>query len=435
MLGPWKHRGGGVYAVFLLVLGLASNVASAEPATDRIVVLLLFDGWAPALVDAGRTPTLDRIRAEGSWTHDLAPVFPSISLINQVTISTGCWPERHGIVTNEFIDPERGRYDHDHDADWLLACEHLHQAAERQGVRAAALGWVGRFSTTRGPLASIVSEEKQWSDFPEDDERARQIVRLLELPVAQRPSLIVGYFRGPDNSAHFHGMEAEETRAAVERSDAAVARIVGGIEALSLRDRVAVLITTDHGMVPVSTNVNVARILRNHGIVAEAVSSGTTSFLYFSSDAQVGEAAERLSKYEQFEVVRKQSQPSAWRLGSGPRVGDLILSARPPYFIEDIHRWPWWLQWLGRWGPEFVWAKPVLKASHGYPPETPGMAGILYAWGAGVARGREVRAARAIDVHPTAARLLGIAPGSPVDGVALSDLLAPDPAEPNAGGS
>jgi hypothetical protein len=101
----------------------------------------------------------------------------------------------------------------------------------------------------------------------------------------------------------------------------------------------------------------------------------------------------------------------------------LIVSARPPYFIEDIERWPRWLQWLGRWGPEFMGARFALKASHGYPPDTPGMHGILYARGSGVARGRELASVRAIDLHPTVARLLGIEPGRPVDGEPIAGLL------------
>ena len=58
------------------------------------------------------------------------------------------------------------------------------------------------------------------------------------------------------------------------------------------------------------------------------------------------------------------------------RVGDVIVSAKPPYFIEDVHRWPTWLQWLGTFGPEFLWAGLSLQASHGYPPGTPGVEGI-----------------------------------------------------------
>jgi hypothetical protein len=52
------------------------------------------------------------------------------------------------------------------------------------------------------------------------------------------------------------------------------------------------------------------------------------------------------------------------------------------------------------------------------------MSGVLYAWGDGIAKGRELPHARAVDVHPTAAALLGIASGVPLDGAPIQSLLA-----------
>jgi len=165
------------------------------------------------------------------------------------------------------------------------------------------------------------------------------------------------------------------------------------------------------------------RILYNHGIDAEPVSTGTTSFLYFRDSGTVDAAYEVLSRYDQFEVIRTSAPPPYMHLGRGPRVPPLIVSARPPYFIEDPKLWPWWLRWLGDYGPEFMWAQMSLKASHGYPPDEDGMPGLLYAWGSGVAKGREVARVEAIDLHPTVMHLLGISPGVPVDGQVARDLL------------
>jgi hypothetical protein len=170
--------------------------------------------------------------------------------------------------------------------------------------------------------------------------------------------------------------------------------------------------------------VNVRRILANHGIEADVTSSGTTAFVYLRRADGMQAAVRALAPYEQFEVLRKDALPPYARLGNGPRVPPLIISARPPYFIEDPQLWPWWLAWLGDWGPEFMWARLSLKASHGYPPQVPGMAGILYAWGAGIAAGRQVDAIDAVDLHPTVMHLLGIGPGQPVDGVVARGLLA-----------
>lgn len=405
-----------------MVLVLAATDARAF---ERTVVVLLFDGFAPSLLDGVATPALMRMRTEGTWTHDLTPVFPSISIPNQVSISTGCWPKNHGIVSNEFFDPQRGRYDHFVDADWLTGCEHLFQVAERQGIRSAALGWVGRFSETRGELATATSLERKFEEYPDDAQRARQVIQTLRMPDKQRPRLILAYFHGPDNAAHFTGMDSARTRQAVADSDARIGEILSAISELPFASEVTLLVTTDHGMVPVSHNVNVTKILLNHEINARVTSSGTTSFLYLEDTREIDRAVRLLSVYTQFTTVRKVATPGDWNLGNGARVGDVILSAKPPYFIEDIHRWPSWLQWLGTFGPEFLWARLTLKATHGYPPGTPGVEGILYAWGAGIAKGKQAGSINAIDVHPTVTRLLGIAPGEPVDGHIATDLLAP----------
>jgi predicted AlkP superfamily pyrophosphatase or phosphodiesterase len=417
--------------LFLLFL-LASAFAflpvpsRAAPASERTVVVLLFDGVAPALLELAPVPAFERMRREGAWTHGFEPPFPSISLIGGFTISMGCWPEHHGIVTNKFLDGDGRLYDHSRDADWTTGCEHLHEVAEKQGVRAAALDWYGARSHSRGPLASWVDGTPDHDSFPEDAVRANEVAQLLALPPEQRPRLILAYFRGPDSAAHFSGMESDQARQAVVHMDAAVARVMAAIEAGPGRARTALFVTTDHGMAPVTTIVNIERLLRWHDIPAHAVSTGTTAFLYFDDAAAVEPAAQALSAYEEFEVLRREALPDYARLGAGPRVPPLIVSAKPPYFIEDASQWPFALRWMGRFGPRFSYARPFLKATHGYPPATPGMAGILYAWGDGIAAGREVARARAVDVHPTVTSLLGIAPGSPLDGAPLGEFLTAD---------
>ncbi len=422
-----------------LVIGLVlfgfSAPAGADVPAPRNVVVLLFDGAAPALLSLAPTPALDRMRTEGAFTHAFVPPFPTISLISGFTISTGCWPARHGIVTNKFLDENGALYDHSRDADWTTDCEHLHEAAERQGLRAAALDWYGARSATRGDRASIVDDSPSHDSFPEDPERAEEVAQLLALPAAERPRLILAYFRGPDSAAHFTGMDSEETRAAVAGMDAAVARVIAAIEAGPGRERAALFVTTDHGMREIESIVNVERILRYHDIPARAVSTGTTAFLYFEDEAAIDGAAETLSQYGEFEVLRRAALPGYARIGTGPRVPPLILSARPPYFIEDASAWPTGLQWLGRYGPRFTPARLFLKATHGYPPDIPGMAGILYAWGDGVAPGVELPAVDAVDLHPTVTRLLDIEPGRPLDGRPIQALLGAPARRAGPGGA
>jgi predicted AlkP superfamily pyrophosphatase or phosphodiesterase len=410
-------------ARLLAVLTLLAAPAHAAPPHERTVVVLLFDGVAPALLELAPVPAFERMRREGAFTHAFVPPFPTLSLISGFTISTGCWPEHHGIVSNAFLDERGVLYDHSRDDDWTTGCEQLHEAAERQGVRSAALDWYGARSYARGPLASIVDETLAQDSFPSDAERAEEVAKLLALPAERRPRLILAYFRGPDSAAHFEGMRSSDARAAVQRMDAAVARVMKAIEAGPGRDAAALFVTTDHGMAPVTRIVNIERILRQESIRARAVSAGTTSFLYFDDPAEVEPAARKLAGYRPFEVLRREGLPSYAHLGNGARVPPLIVSAHPPYFIEDASRWPFYVRWLGIAGPLFPSAGPFLKATHGYPPGMPGMIGVLYAWGDGVAEGVALEYVHAIDLHPTVTALLGIEPGIPVDGTARRDLL------------
>lgn len=406
-----------------LVPLLATLLSAGAARAERTVVVMLFDGLAPALVESFETPHLDRMAREGAYTHAFEPAFPSVSIINGVTISTGCWPENHGIVANKFRDPERGDYDHSRDADWLTGCEHLHEVAERQGVASAALDWYGATSTRRGDLATITVAHERFEDYPDDARRAADVIALLNRPRAERPRLVLAYFRGPDIAAHFTGMRSEETRAAVEGTDARVGEVLAAIDRHPDGSDIALFVTTDHGMLPVTHAVNVTRILRRHDIEAHAISDGTSSFLYFEDPADVDAAAEGLSGHDAFEVYRPEELPAWSRLGTGPRVGDLVLSAHPPYFTADVELWPWWARWLAVIGPDLVPAMGSLAATHGYPPGTPGVAGVLYGFGAGIAAGRRVERVRAIDLHPTVTTLLGIGPGRPVDGRPATALL------------
>lgn len=397
----------------LLALVLLAGSARAE----QSVVLLLFDGFSPRYLERFPAPSFDRLRREGSFSHDMEPPFPSMSQSGGVTISTGCWPGRHGILSNRFLDPELGLYGNSSSGEWLQDCEHLDRAAERYGVRTETLGWYG--SRTKS------GEDDRANQRVDDLERAAQVAELLAQPPGSRPRLILAYFSGPDDAGHDHGVNSEELRAAVAKTDAAVARVLAAIEAQADADEIQLLVTTDHGMVPADTIVNIARILRRLEIRARAVSAGSTSFLYFEdpTPAAIDAAERKLSRYDEFEIVRPESQPADWHLGQGPRVGQLIVSANPPYFIEDIEKWPWIFRWLRYVGPDSYPTSISLAGMHGYHPGRAAVEGILYAHGSAFGRGREVGRVRAIDLHPTVLELLGIEPVHPHDGEVVRELL------------
>jgi alkaline phosphatase D len=397
-------------------------------AAERTAIVVLFDGFAPAMQDATTTPNLDRIRREGAWSRHLVPAYPTVSLPNHTTFATGCWPERHGLVSNTFYDPKKGRYDDTGDADWLTACEPLWQAAERQGVRTAALNFANRWSKTKGALATYANPPQPWEELPSDEAILAQGLGLLKSTGAKRPRLIALYFRGPDYAAHFKGMHAPETLAEVRKADAIVGRLVKAIADLPPDREATLLVGTDHGMMEVGPMINLGRIMNKHEIKARQAADGATAFLYLDKGESAERVAKALSAYSHaFTVYRTGRYPPFAHLGGGPRVGDLMLHVKPPYWIVGPEQFPWYADLLGVtwfWSEIFTPDFGGVVATHGFDPAIPEMHGIFYAWGAGVAKGKEIARLDMIDVHPTVMSLLGLEPGQPVDGKVV-DLSGP----------
>ncbi|MCG8547583.1 MAG: alkaline phosphatase family protein, partial [Alphaproteobacteria bacterium] len=72
---------------------------------DRRVLILAFDALRPDMVTPDLMPNLCAFAAAGfAFPHSRAS-FPSETRVNQTAVVTGCYPQRHGIVGNKFLEP------------------------------------------------------------------------------------------------------------------------------------------------------------------------------------------------------------------------------------------------------------------------------------------------------------------------------------------
>ena len=69
------------------------------------VILISIDGFRADYFEKYQHPTLNTLAAEGVRAQWMTPSYPSLTFPNHYTISTGLYPENHGIVANEFHDP------------------------------------------------------------------------------------------------------------------------------------------------------------------------------------------------------------------------------------------------------------------------------------------------------------------------------------------
>ena len=196
------------------LVGLLLALGLAIPATGTVVgprghhvrssSSISIDGWRWDYLERFTPPTLGRLASTGVRAEGLIPVFPSKTFPNHYTIVTGLYPARHGIVSNNMVDPALpGRFSLSQrdrcqqDTRWWGGEPHLgHSRAAGPDRRRRCSG---RGPTSRSP----VDRPTYWRMFDNDlsnDERVDQVLAWLKLPDPARPTFLTLYFSDVDSA-------------------------------------------------------------------------------------------------------------------------------------------------------------------------------------------------------------------------------------------
>lgn len=385
-----------------LVLSLhfcgAASLPAAAPASDA-VILVGIDGFRWDYLDLHDAPTLRALAAEGVRARRLQPEFPTKTFPNHYTLVTGLRPETHGIVANWFYDPALGEMFSmaKFETHWWEHGEPFWITAEKQGVRSACFFWPGSETELQGRRPTF------HRPFEKKLTCAQRIDGLLEwfdLPEAERPRFFTVYFDLVDTVGHESGPTAPETAVAVREADAAVARLLAGLEARGLRDRVNLVFVADHGMsetaadrvvfienlVDVST-VQVESLGPNGGV---RPNPGTVT------PAELA-AAIRAKAPPQVQVHLREEVPEHLHYRKSGRIPPVVLIADDHWLIESKLTW-------ARMRNNFP------KGSHGWDPANENMGALFIAHGPAFKTGHRFDHARSLDVYELLCALLGLTP-------------------------
>ncbi len=379
------------------ILVFAHCCFAAQAEQDNIVILLSWDGMRHDFPDKAEYPAFQRMEAEGIRAGKLKPVSPPNTFPGHVSLATGTTPDVHGIIENVFYDREKGMYRYSSEADWLNA-EPLWIAAERQGVKTATYFWVGSESDWRGQGTSY--RMAPFDAGRPEAEKVDQIIQWLDLPSAERPRLIMSYWRGADATAHMKGPNHPDVTEIIRVQDNELGRLMAALDARNLWPKTTLMIVTDHGMTEVSETVPIRDELESAGLDV-IINGGASAQHIFLKQAQDRAAVlEVLHKQKNIQVFMGDAIPK--HMQATNRTADIVITTKPPYTFSAPN---------GLMQQLIVWAAPVLgwqHGGHGFDPEMPDMAGIFYAMGHGVTQGKPMPEIHQLDIAPTVTRLLGI---------------------------
>src|ERR1700739_4295200 len=95
-VGPMLKQATRFLFAFLVALFLAATAV----ASDKHIVIVVWDGMRPDFVTEQNTPTLWKLAQTGVTFRNNHSVYPSATIVNGTAINTGVYPQHSGILAN-----------------------------------------------------------------------------------------------------------------------------------------------------------------------------------------------------------------------------------------------------------------------------------------------------------------------------------------------
>lgn len=383
----------------LLVLILLSTVPSCNKrgkgSLDSYLIVVSFDGFRWDYAGRYDASNFHEMSQNGVHAERMIPVFPTKTFPNHYTMATGLYPDHHGIISNSFYAKDLGGLYRGGDPEMVNSPdayegEPIWATAEKEGVKAATYFWVGSEAPFQGRHPTY------WKQYDENvpfRERVDEVIGWLEKPVEQQPGLVLLYFHEPDDTGHKMGPVSETTGEEVRYLDSILGYLRTRISALPQQRLVNLIVTSDHGMGPVTGQryVNLYDHLREEWVDRLV---GVNPFYLLDpikgTEAMIRDA---FRDVEGVTLLEKDSIPERLKYGANPRIPEFVLLADSLWSIG---------------------IKPKLpvdaRGSHGYDPAFTDMHTIFYAEGPAFKKGYIQPVFPNVDLYGIMCRVLGLEP-------------------------
>ena len=196
----------------LLIIVIFFSQGSYHSQSKNYTILVSFDGFRWDYANRGFTPNLEFIKKNGVHALSLKPCFPSKTFPNHFSIITGMYPQNHGIIANNFLDPITGKLYKVGDTTevrnpkWYKG-EAIWETAKRQGVITASYFWPGSEVNLEYRRPTYYEKYEHKRDY---EERINGVLNWLKLPFNNRPKFISLYFDATDTYGHRYGTNSAE---------------------------------------------------------------------------------------------------------------------------------------------------------------------------------------------------------------------------------
>ena len=377
---------------------------------------------------------LPRLRREGSYAEAVVGVYPTLTYPSHTTIVTGRMPAEHGIYSNlSSREPGKSLADWFWFANaikvptlWDEACaHHMTTGAVFWPVTAGApIDWdvpeiwdpkrplqrdpayVAKYSTPGLLFEALLEIGPPQPGQELDVTRTHLATFILE---KHKPNLLLVHLSDLDEEEHRFGPDSPQAAATLEKIDGYIGELLAADRAAGLADSTDVFIVSDHGFLPVETEIKPNVLLVKAGLLTAdeegnvtggkiaTVANGGSFFIYRPESehlrSKVNEALKPLRDQGLLWAVLDRA--ALKELAAEP-AAQMALEAPAGYAFSS-----------GAAGDLLVKGKRV-TGTHGYLPFRRELESSFIAWGPDIRAGADLHTIRMTEIAPTILKAMGI---------------------------
>lgn len=403
------------------------------------------------------TPNLAQLITKGTWVKKVQGIFPTLTYPSHTSIITGQYPAVHGIVNNTKLQPRRLS------PDWYwyrkdVKATPLYDVARAAGLTTAAFLWpVTAGSKIDYNLAEIFPN-RIWTNqvlvslkasspwfLMQMNHRYGKLRHGIKQPWLddfitacavdtlknKQPDLTLVHLVDMDSMRHRYGVRSTEAKAALQRLDGRVARLVRATKDAGTYDHTNFVILGDHYQINVDRMIHLNQLFVKQGWVTPVEGKTTyknnwrvtaktcdgETYVYVRGNVDLGKVKQVIAGVEGVERIYDGAE--AVKLGADPQCAFLVEAKPGYYFTDEVNR-PAVVEAVD---PASLGTHDRYHGVHGYGPNQPNYFTTAVFAGPDVNEGTTVDGAHLVDEGPTFAELLKLKYPAPTAGQPIRGVL------------
>ena len=427
----------------------------------KLIVLSLDAMIQEDLAQASQYPNFAKLLEKGARVQHIESIYPTLTYPCHTTMITGCFPDKHGVVSNTILIPGKKqlpwRLDHG-----SVLCEDIHDVCKRAGYSTASVGWPvtgnhptvdflldeawpeGEFSLSTFEEAYLKTGTPKWMmddvvkpylclRVPKKQPGSTYFLINVSCEVIKRykPDILTIHVGNIDAYRHNSGVFSQEVSRGIAESDAILGQIMEAAKEAGVFDNTNFVVTSDHGQLNVARTIKINTLLIQHGYITTDANGNVSDWKAWcfsngmSAIIQMKDPNDADEEKRLYALLTKLASDGVWGFSKVNKANETANADRysgPFSFVLESDNYT---EFIDDWNepvvnPYNLGDYGIIHGCHGYHPSK-GPSPIFIGYGPSFKEGVTLENAHLVDEAPTFAALMGVqlpnADGYPMEGL------------------